>query len=224
MKNEILLIEDELDLATSVKTGLENEGMEVTHASSLAEAYQYISKKKFSLILTDLHLPDGKGMQFLPVLKLNDLNRHTPVLIMTGDSELENKLTAFSQGVEDYVVKPFHLQELGARMKRRLAKQDEFDTLEVGPVKLNLQNQTIELTGVKGTVYLTPREFKILHLLAKNPKITYSRETILKKIWGDGIHVTNRTVDAHICYLRKKLEKHGSLIRSSAGEGYRFQA
>jgi DNA-binding response OmpR family regulator len=222
MKHKILIIEDEMDLAEAIKGGLEMAGMDVVHATNLADSYKAINQEDFSLILADLHLPDGQGMQFLPVVRMNDRNRHTPILIMTGDSELEKKVNAFSQGVDDYIVKPFHLLELRARVERRLSKQNEFEFLEVGPVRLNLQNQTVELSGVKGTIYLTPREFKILHLLAKNPKMTYSRDLILKKIWGDGIHVTHRTVDAHICYLRKKLENHGKLIRSSAGEGYRF--
>jgi DNA-binding response OmpR family regulator len=222
MKKQLLMIEDEIELAGAVTYALESADLEITHATTLTEAMKRINEKQFSLILVDLHLPDGSGMEFIPALRINELNRHTPILIMTGDSELDRKVSAFAQGVEDYIVKPFHLLELRARVERRMAKQSEFETLVAGPVKLNLQTQTVELQGLKGPIYLTPREFKILHLLAKNPKITHSRDTILKKIWGDGIHVTNRTVDAHICYLRKKLEGYGNLIRSSAGEGYRF--
>jgi len=224
MNKKILMIEDDIELVELVKNSLELSGLTVETSNSMNHAIEKINNENFSLILIDLNLPDGKGMDLLEKALSNDMNRHTPMIIMSANTDLSSKVDAFSFGAEDYITKPFHLLELRARIERRLAKQVEMDQLEAGPITLELHSQSVRLSGLKSAVTLTPREFKILHLLAKNPKQTFSREMILDKIWGKDIHVTTRTVDAHICYLRKKLDRYCHVIRSSAGEGYRFQA
>ena len=224
MNKKILMIEDDVELSNLVKASLELSGLAVETCSSMGAAIGKINSEGFSLILVDLNLPDGKGMDLLEQALTNEKNRHTPMIIMSANGDLSSKVDAFSFGAEDYITKPFHLLELRARVERRLAKQTEMDQLQAGPITLELHSQSIRLSGLKSPITLTPREFKILHLLAKNPKQTFSREMILDKIWGKDIHVTTRTVDAHICYLRKKLDRYCHVIRSSAGEGYRFQA
>lgn len=222
--NKILLIEDDLELGELIMSELTGFNVGVELIRTLEAAKESLMNFDYSLVLVDLNLPDGKGIELLEVAKNSEKNSNVPVLIMTGVNDVKTKVEAFAKGVEDYIVKPFDFLELKARIDRRLLKQSEFEKLEIGPITLDYHTQSVKLLGIKSPIYLTPREFKILHLLAKNPKQTYSREMILKKIWGEGIHVTNRTVDAHICYLRKKLDRYCHIIRSSAGEGYRFQA
>ena len=149
-----------------------------------------------------------------------------PFVFLTGNNDVGSKISAFSLGADDYIVKPFHLLELRARIENKLKKRNSGKEtfLTIGPFVFDVQYQKIKTQGGKMEFSLTAREFKILLLMGKNPERTFTREEILKKIWGENVYVTNRTIDAHICYLRKKLTPYSSCIESIPSEGYRFNA
>ena len=195
-------------------------------ANSLKDGIEKATAEKFSLIVIDIGLPDGDGFELFKQLRNLPNNKKTPVIFLTGDEDVNSKISAFSLGADDYIVKPFNTLELRARVERRLKKHMEDalngDHITAGPLVLEVSSQRLKIQGKKGYVSLTPREFKILLLLVKNPERIFTREFILNKIWGRDVFVTDRTVDAHICYLRKKLNKFSTYVQSVPGEGYRF--
>jgi DNA-binding response OmpR family regulator len=223
----VLLIDDDIEISTAVKESLIPLNINVEQCQNIQDGYTKLLEKQFSLILIDIHLPDGSGFDLYQKILSTEQFRTIPVVFLTANDDLGSKISAFSLGADDYVVKPFHLLELRARIERRLKSKipqslinDHYST---GPFTFDLSSQTLKIAGNRQPISLTPREFKILLLLARNPNRIFSRDDILDKIWGKDIHVTDRTVDAHICYIRKKLENHSKMIRSLPGEGYRLQ-
>ena len=222
----ILVIDDSEDLVAAVESALSPLGLGFDTAGNVQQGLDKIALKKYSLVIIDIGLPDGDGFDLFQ--KIRNLNSHkkTPVIFLTANEDVGSKISAFALGADDYIVKPFHLLELRARVDRRLKKllEDDSDHDQVisGPLVLEISSQRVTIAGKNNYVTMTPREFKILLLLTKNPDQIFSREYILDQIWGKDIYVTDRTVDAHICYIRKKLENYSTHIQSVPGEGYRF--
>jgi len=222
----ILVIDDSEDAVVAVENALSPLGLSFETAANVQQGLDKIAMKKYSLVIIDIGLPDGDGFDLFQ--KIRNLNHHkkTPVIFLTANEDVGSKISAFALGADDYIVKPFHLLELRARVERRLKKLLEDDTdhdqVVSGPLVLEISSQRVKVAGKSNYVTMTPREFKILLLLTKNPDQIFSREYILDQIWGKDIFVTDRTVDAHICYIRKKLENYSTHIQSVPGEGYRF--
>ena len=222
----ILVIDDSEDLVAAVESALSPLGLGFDTAGNVQQGLDKIALKKYSLVIIDIGLPDGDGFDLFQ--KMRNLNSHkkTPVIFLTANEDVGSKISAFALGADDYIVKPFHLLELRARVDRRLKKllEDDSDHDQVisGPLVLEISSQRVTIAGKNNYVTMTPREFKILLLLTKNPDQIFSREYILDQIWCKDIYVTDRTVDAHICYIRKKLENYSTHIQSVPGEGYRF--
>lgn len=226
MPQSLLLIDDSEDVVIAVKTALEPLGLIIETASSVKAGLEKASSELFSLVVIDIGLPDGDGFDLFQKIRGLSHYKKAPVIFLTANEDVSSKISAFSLGADDYIVKPFHLLELRARVERRLKKQQEesvnSDHVIAGSLILEVSSQRLKISGKKGYISLTPREFKILLLLVKNPDRIFTRESILNKIWGKDVFVTDRTVDAHICYLRKKLKKFASYVQSVPGEGYRF--
>ena len=222
----ILLIDDDIEISTAVKESLIPLGISVEQSQNVQQGYAKLLEKTYSMILIDIQLPDGSGFDLYQKILATEQFRNIPVIFLTASEDVGSKISAFSLGAEDYIVKPFHLLELRARIERRMKSKNMGgqinDLYSVGPFTFDLSAQTLKIAGSRQTITLTPREFKILLLLSRSPNQVFSRDDILDKIWGKDIHVTDRTVDAHICYIRKKLENHSKMIRSLPGEGYRM--
>jgi DNA-binding response OmpR family regulator len=232
MMHKILVIDDAEEVAVSVEAALGSSSINVDVAYTVKEALMKTGASLYDLIIIDIMLPDGDGFDLL--LKIRNLEgyAHVPVIFLTGREDVSSVVSAFSLGAEDYIVKPFHLLELRARVERRLvgsretkmakAQTGSDDQIHAGPLLISPQSQRVKLKGKPDPIPLTAREFKILLLLVKSPDHVFSRKMILDKVWGSDITVTDRTVDAHICYLRKKLKECSGCIESVSGEGYRF--
>lgn len=229
--SRILLIDDSPEYEIVVRKALTRPGLEVDAVANARDALVRLLQEPLpQLILLDITLPDRDGLQFYTDLQADERLAAIPVIFLTGQGDLPNKLTAFSLGAEDYLVKPVPPLELRARVESRLkkieAKAAQETVIVKGPIRLKLDAQRAEIVyeGQTRELKLTPREFKLLLHLVKNEERVLSRDQILDSVWGTTSEVMDRTVDAHVSALRKKLGPGASCIESVLGTGYRFVA
>ncbi|MEO5969747.1 MAG: response regulator transcription factor [Bdellovibrionia bacterium] len=225
---KILLIEDDPTSQLLVQRTLSNGSFELLIANSSNSALELLEKNKIHLIILDLSLPDLDGMELCSQLQGQSETQDIPIIVLTGHSDLPNKVAAFSMGVEDYIVKPFNPLEFRARIEAKLRKiqkvKDEDEILNREGINLNVSRQKafIMADGTKHDMGLTPLEFKILYQLARREERVMSREQLLDKVWGSATIILDRTVDSHISSLRKKMGTLSRYIESIPREGYRF--
>jgi DNA-binding response OmpR family regulator len=222
---KILVVDDDSGILDVVEHLLE-ENYEVHKALDLNQARNVIDGKHIDLLILDEMLPDGRGSELCGSLKKAPEKYKFPIIMLTGNSDLTNKLTAFNLGADDYVVKPFEPLELFARVQARLRSAEAGDSgtqnVKRGVLELDLVNQGMVLNLDSGLqkVPVTPIEFKILYLLAKDSGKIHSRGDILEYVWGKDHYVIERTVDQHISKLRKKLNPSDLTIKSLHKQGY----
>jgi two-component system phosphate regulon response regulator PhoB len=225
----ILLIDDAPEFQFSVKSML-SDRYEVVIAGDAEEARQSIQSGEFDLILMDISLPDQDGFSLLRSMKDGQKIGNTPVMFLTGRGSIEDKLTGFRLGAEDYVTKPFEPLEFIARVDNRInkfkASRTDHEVIKSGPFFLNLPQQRLFLTvGHRShPVQLTPIEFRLLMYFLSHIDHVVSRGKLVEIAMGSGIHVLERTIDKHICSLRKKIEPYSESIKTIFGQGYRFSA
>ena len=221
--DRILLVEDNKEMQKITTETLKPHYVKV--ANTLAEAKVMLNEMPFDLVLLDVFLPDGDGIKFYAKLLADD-EIHAPVIFLTSAMDLSEKVTAFSLGAEDYITKPYIHAEFRARIDARLKKQRNIsakqDELKVGNLLLSVsfQKAVIHVDGKENRLDLTPHEFKLLILLARNLERVFSRDYLLDKVWGQDVHVVDSTINTHISNLRKKLRKSSYTIRSIYGTGY----
>ena len=223
---KILIIDDSEEILEIVANSLEFQKTVVETATTVQSALAKVSKETFDLLIIDIGLPDGDGFDLFTKIRAMPRFTQVPVIFLTSKEDVVSKVSAFALGADDYIVKPFHVLELRARVESQLRKyisnKKESDRVVSGPFILDIRSQRLKVRGESGYISLTPKEFKIFLLLVRNSDRIFSRENILNRIMGDDVHVTVRTIDAHICYLRKKLGRYSAFVESVAGEGYRF--
>jgi DNA-binding response OmpR family regulator len=218
----ILLVEDDPSVAASVIDGLENEGFQVKHVSTGAAAITEAKTEKAELILLDLGLPDMDGQQVCRAIR-TDVT--TPIIILSARSEEVDRVLALEFGADDYMVKPFGMRELVARIRavsRRSAAPDREVAVAnqtIGPLSIDRRSQRVFVNSVE--VALTPKEFDLLKYLASDPGAVYRRNDIMREVWDTDWYQTTKTVDAHIASLRKKLD-HPDWIEAVRGVGFRL--
>lgn len=224
----ILLVDDAKDDQLIVANSLGKDHA-VLIAASLAEARKTLERKSVDLILLDILLPDGNGFDFCSDLQAGQKTKAIPIIFLSVRSEVSDKVMGFQLGAEDYISKPFHVNELRARVESRLkrigaAKMKDM-SLELGSLRLSLSLQRAysRKEGKEELLDLTPLEFKLLVYLAQHEEHVFSREHLLEVVWGKSLHVADRTVDMHVSNLRKKLVGSSHVIRSVHGVGYQFQ-
>ncbi len=214
---DILIVEDEKPISDLLRLNLTAAGYRCTTAFDGHEAEDILSERDFDLVLLDVMLPGIDGfslMDYCRELKL-------PVIFLTAKASLDDKVRGLNSGAEDYIVKPFEVIELLARIRivlRRHHKTDE--RITIGGLTIDTENQVAQRDGQ--TLPLTPKEFELLVLLARNKGITLYREKIYEEIWGEEPEMGSRTLDLHIQRLRKKTGLGGS-IRTIYGTGYRLE-
>jgi DNA-binding response OmpR family regulator len=219
---KILCVEDSPETLMVLEATLGKSRLTV--ATSVREAYDFLTEQEFALVLLDIELPDGTGFEVMA--SLAERLRGTPIIILTGKRDFASKVSAFTLGADDFVMKPFDPRELKLRVDAKLKKaadaSDEKGSIRVGPVVCQLQEQRLFLNGNKKPVDLTSLEVRIFHLLAQAPNKIFSRAEILDRVWGDSFSVTERAVDVHISNLRKKLDGSGVNVEAVIGTGYRI--
>jgi DNA-binding response OmpR family regulator len=217
----ILIIEDEVGIAESLAYLLRLEGFAVSHAARLAQGRQ--EAPGADLVILDLTLPDGSGLEFLRQLRGG---AKTPVIILTSRDAEVDRVVGLELGADDYVVKPFSTREVVARVKAVLRRTTPEDGPAVVDGRQPLQVDVERRQAVVGgkPLALSKTEFDLLACLASAPGRVFTRERLLDRVWGDDSAVTDRTVDAHLKAIRRKIAALGEdpdLIETVRGVGYR---
>ncbi len=222
MKHLIMVIEDEEALALLLKYNLEKEGYDVAIEPRGSKALSEIEKNLPSVILLDWMLPEMSGVDICKLIRSKPDIKNTPVIMLTAKGEEEDKVKGLSAGADDYVTKPFSIPELMARVKTQLRRVPEVQTIK----ELTFEDIRMDLVEKKvfrgeNYIHLGPTEFRLLRMLMETPGKVFSREYLLKTVWGDNIYVESRTVDVHIRRLRKSLNDYGpDYIRTVRATGY----
>ncbi len=219
----ILIIEDHIKLAESIKTGLENMGYAVDAVYDGMKGLRRIeaSPDNFDLIISDIMLPELDGLSL--VKKIRSENIMIPVLLLTAKDTLENKVEGLNTGADDYLVKPFEFTELTARIRALLRRPKEVleTKLTGGGVTLNTLKHTVEKKGK--LIKLTLKEFSILELFLRNKNKVLSRDKIIAHAWDFNYDTFSNIVDVNIKNLRKKLQgKNEKIFETVHGVGYKF--
>ena len=226
MSEKILVIEDEPDIRRNLEYNLGREGFNASSVGSLDEAGEKLKSKKFDLILLDLMLPDGSGLDLCKKIKSNSETEATPIIILTAKDDEVDKVVGFELGADDYVTKPFSVRELILRIKAILKRSDTKtkEVVEVerqfGDLKIDVDSHEVHVDSQ--LIELTALEFRLLKELVDKRGRVQSRDQLLSEVWGYNAEVTTRTVDTHIKRLREKLGSMGKYVQTIRGVGYKF--
>ena len=234
MKPHILIIEDDADIAESIRYNLERErafSAQVTLTGEAGLAAALIrpprrdpDKKVPDLIVLDINLPGMNGFELCRRLRTEEATRRTPIIVLTARTEEGDKVRGLELGADDYMTKPFSVRELVARIKAAL-RRSGFDgqspqSYDDGRLRIDYADFAVACSGQK--VKLTRKEFALLAILSRNKGRVVPREQLLDQVWGLEYYGEARTLDVHISGLRKKLGSCGSCIETMIGVGYRF--
>jgi len=218
---KILIIEDDNAIRDVLKKSLESEGFVVDEASDGDSGSFMARVNQYDIILLDYVLPNKNGLEVCKDIRLNEIS--TPIIMLTGRSEVLSKIELLNNGADDYITKPFSFEELIARIKamHRRPKEIESEIFKNGYIQLNNSNQEVLINDKK--VYTTRKEFMLLELLLKNKDRVVSRATIIEKVWDSSVNPFSNTIEAHIRNVRKKIkDKNRKIIESVAGRGYKL--
>jgi DNA-binding response OmpR family regulator len=221
---KILIVDDEEDLCEILQYNLGNEGYKTEIAHSAEDALKK-SPAQFDLILLDVMMGTMSGFKLADKMR-KEMHIEVPVIFLTAKDTENDVLTGFSLGADDYIAKPFSINELTARVKAVLKrsngnKRKGPETIKYREIELDTTRKRIVINNSR--VELTKKEYEILRLLLENQGKVYSRDDILESVWGKEVIVTERTVDVNITRLRNKLGNLGTCIRNKTGYGYFFE-
>jgi len=216
---KILLVEDEPNIARFVELELSHEGYEVVKSADGRAGLELAEKGGFDLVLLDIMLPGISGLEVLRRLRRQS---EVPVIMLTARDAVTDKVTGLDMGADDYITKPFSIEELLARIRTALRKKGAkaLPRLSFGPLVMDIARHTVEADGEP--VELTGREFSLLQALMENPGIVLSRETLMDRVWGYNFVGETNLVDVYIRYLRAKIavKTPRRLIQTIRGVGY----
>lgn len=221
---KIALIEDDADLYALVKYNLEKEGFAVVGGHTGRGVIDLCRRERPDLLLLDIMLPDSDGLDICKGIRQHPELAHIPVIFLTARASETDRIVGLELGANDYIVKPFFIRELVARIKIQFRGQaNATRVLKAGKLELDRSSCEVRLNGAALT--LTATEFRLLEFLMSRPGVVFSREQLLDAVWGHDRAVTDRTVDVYILRLRQKVEADPAnplLIRSVRGFGYSF--
>ena len=226
-KRVIAVVDDEPDILDLIRLHLLRAGFIVKAFASARPLLQYLEKNLPDLLVLDLMLPDGDGMEICKSLKGDPRRSVLPIIILTAKGEKSDIVLGLEFGADDYLVKPFSPSELVARVKAVLRRSmapgpDREELVCIGEhLAIDPGRHSAVVDG--RPVSLTSTEFSILLILSRNPGWVFSREKILDALWGDEKDVIDRTIDVHIKHLREKLGAAGTLIKNIRGVGYKIE-
>ena len=226
MENKVLIVDDEKLIVKGLRFSLEQEGMIVDCAYDGEEALQKAKNKEFDIILLDLMLPKISGLEVCQQIREFS---NVPIIMLTAKGEDMDKIMGLEYGADDYITKPFNVLEVKARMKaimRRMSptKKSVSKVIDAGDLHMDCEGKRLYINDVE--INVTSKEFDVLELLVLNPNKVYSRENLLKTVWGAEYPGDVRTVDVHIRRLREKIEKNPSepkYVHTKWGVGYYYK-
>ena len=214
--NRILVVEDEKSIAEMIKLCLTKNGYHCETANNGIVASELIEKYRYDLILLDIMLPDMDGFEMIEYIKQFNI----PVIFVTAKNAVTDRVKGLRLGAEDYIIKPFDLQELLARIETVLRRFNKTKTvLELGKIRIDISSRTVHSNGCE--VSLSAKEFDLLVYLIRNKNIALRRETIYENVWNEPYYGDTRTVDLHIQRLKKKLQL-GDAVETIYKIGYKF--
>lgn len=223
----ILLVEDEEHIAEGITINLEMEGYEVVLAKTGKQAIDFFKSQRFNILVLDIMLPELDGYQVCEQIRL--VNNQIPILFLTAKGNISDKLQGLKKGADDYMTKPFNLEEFLLRVKNLVKRS--YNTAQASPITLfkfgynQVNFTTYEAIGVNGPFRLSKRESLLLKLLIERKNEVVSREEILSNVWGYDVYPSTRTIDNFIVSFRKKFEKNPKkphFFHSIRGVGYKF--
>ena len=228
MAKKVLVVDDEKLIVKGIRFSLEQDGMEVDCAYDGEEALQKAKDNVYDMMLLDIMLPKMNGFEVCQAVReFSDV----PIIMLTAKGDDMDKILGLEYGADDYITKPFNILEVKARIKaimRRTSQKTvpvENDTvIEFGDLKLDCDSRQLYVLG--NAVNVTAKEFDLLELLVKHPNKVYSREQLLKLVWGQDYPGDERTVDVHVRRLREKIEPNASepkYVHTKWGVGYYYQ-
>ena len=229
MSNKVLVIEDEPDIRKTLEYNLSREGYKVEGCGSIEEANTFLENPSYSIIILDLMLPDGSGLDLCRQIKSNSTTQEIPILILTAKDDEVDKVVGFELGADDYVTKPFSVRELILRVKAILKRNTKTSNLSnqtheinrnFGSLKMNVESHEVFINDEE--IILTALEFKLLRQLVERRGRVQTRDQLLEDVWGYSSNITTRTVDTHIKRLREKLGSMGKYVQTIRGVGYKF--
>lgn len=228
MAKKVLVVDDEKLIVKGIRFSLEQDGMEVDCAYDGEEALEKAKQNTYDIILLDIMLPKLTGLEVCQQIREFS---NVPVVMLTAKGEDMDKILGLEYGADDYITKPFNILEVKARIKaiiRRTAprktSENEAKILESGEMRIDRENRRVTIAGKE--INLTAREFEVLELLITNQNKVYSRESLLRLVWGTDYPGDVRTVDVHIRRLREKIETNPSepkYVHTKWGVGYYFK-
>ncbi len=224
---KVLIIEDEKDIIEFLKYNLELEKFEVLAAHD-GETGLEMLKQNPDIVLLDIMLPKLNGYEVCQKIRENKRYENLPVVFLTAKTSEADEVKGLELGANDYIQKPISPKKLITKINSTLRNSGKLDLNsqndlynEIGPLKIDKEKYVVRID--ENEKIFPRKEFEMLFFLSKNPGIVFSRETLLKEIWGSEVYVVDRTVDVHIRKVREKLGHHADLIETVKGVGYRFK-
>ena len=221
---KILAIDDDKDILLLLRYNLELEGYHVETSSSGKKGISVAQKIRPNLILIDIMMPEMDGIQTCIKLREIESLQSSHILFLTARAEEYSEVAAFDAGADDYIIKPIKPRALISRInsfyKKTSVKIRSSKLLQVGDITINKESYEVKLNDKE--IFFPKKEFDLLYFLASNPKKVYSRDSLLRNIWGTDVHVVPRTVDVHIRKIREKVGQ--DLITTIKGVGYKFKS
>lgn len=228
MESKILIVDDDKEIRKLISVYLENEGMQTQKAEDAIEALKLLEDKKFDLIILDIMMPKMDGIE--ACMKIRE-ERSMPIIMLSAKSEDMDKIQGLASGADDYLSKPFNPLELIARVKSQLRRYKKYNTdtnnnktvIDIGDLTVNTDTRQVWVREKE--VRLTPKEFNILELLARNKGIVLSVEKIYEAVWKEDFYKSDNTVMVHITKIRDKIEedpKHPIYVKTVWGVGYKI--
>jgi len=219
----VLLVEDDPVLCETLQYNLQRERLQVFVTDNAEDALRLFHEHQPHLVILDVMLPGRSGFDLCRIIRQHN---QTPVLFLTARATEEDKIRGFELGADDYIVKPFSVAELIARVRSilRRVQPPAPPRIRFGDIEIDLDAKRVYRSGEE--IPMTPKEYALLTLLATHPGKVFSRDQILDHVWGLGTYVNPRTVDVHIRWLRAKVEpdpQNPRYIQTVRGSGYRFQ-
>jgi two-component system alkaline phosphatase synthesis response regulator PhoP len=230
MDKKILVVDDEQDIVDLISYNLGKEGYKVSTAANGNQAVEMATTVKPDLVILDIMMPGMDGFEVCRTLRQNSVTASVAIMFLTAKSGEIDQILGLELGADDYVQKPISPRVLIARVKTILRRGTETirtetiaapEILRIGALEINRQNYTIRIDGKE--TFFPKKEFELLAFLAANSGKVFTREALLRRIWGETVYVIDRTVDVHISKIREKLGPYSNWIETVKGVGYRFR-
>jgi two-component system alkaline phosphatase synthesis response regulator PhoP len=229
MKKTILVVDDEKDIVDLLSYNLTKEGFSVTTARNGRDALDR-ARQKPDMIILDVMMPEMNGLQVIQELRKEKSTASIPVILLTAKGSETDEIVGLEVGADDYIVKPVKIGKIVARVHAALRRKEQsakellpqVDLIKIKELEINVSSYTAYLGKQK--LIFPRKEFETLVYLIRNKGRVLSRESILNAVWGENVHVVDRTVDVHIRKIREKLNTYADYIETVPGVGYRFKA